>query len=84
MPVTISTTHQPATKLGRQPFEPVCFDVKARQTALDKAKPDWGERPYYNIILRNEGLSLSQAPTRLDVLIPCSTATSTMILARMT
>src|SRR5882724_3958711 len=56
-------------KLLRELFEPLGYEVTARQHPLDEQFPDWGEGRYWSVELRG-GVTLHDLLTHLYVLIP--------------
>jgi len=50
-------------------FEPLGYEVSARRHCLDEVFPQWGDSPYYTVVLRKE-THLSELLTHLYVLIP--------------
>jgi 3' terminal RNA ribose 2'-O-methyltransferase Hen1 len=55
--------------LLRRLFEPLGYEVRAKQHALDRKFPEWGESPYFTVTLRGT-VRLSELLTHLYVMIP--------------
>lgn len=53
----------------RRMFEPLGYSVVAQRHPLDERFPEWGESPYYSVVIRGI-TSLSSLLTHLYVLIP--------------
>ncbi len=55
--------------LLRRLFEPLGYEVTAKQHPLDEKFPEWGESPYFTVTLKST-IRLSDLLTHLYVLIP--------------
>ncbi len=53
----------------RRLFEPLGYELSARRHCLDEVFPQWGDSPYYTVVLRKE-TRLSELLTHLYVLVP--------------
>jgi 3' terminal RNA ribose 2'-O-methyltransferase Hen1 len=55
--------------LVRKIFEPLGYEVQADRLSLDSRFPEWGDSPYFSVVLKNT-LRLSELLSHLYVLIP--------------
>lgn len=53
----------------RRLFEPLGYEITATHHPLDEKFPDWGESPYYTVVLRAH-IGLQDLLTHLYVLVP--------------
>jgi 3' terminal RNA ribose 2'-O-methyltransferase Hen1 len=56
-------------KVLRAMFEPLGYEVEATRHSLDEQFPDWGESPYFSVVVRKT-TTLTDLLTHLYVLIP--------------
>jgi 3' terminal RNA ribose 2'-O-methyltransferase Hen1 len=72
LPLTATITALPCRggeELLRRLFEPLLYKVTAEHHGLDELFPEWGEGPYYTVVLKQD-IRLKDLLTHLYVLIP--------------